>query len=439
MGQSLTSAFVGVGGGDYVNAFTAFKPLDFNALPLWNLRFGAASSHYLQLLTTNGIIGFAAIILLVFRIFQVAKTRLVTKAASSLEAGILGAILLAIAGWILFPAPFLIIGLVWVLLACLTIILADRGVTAFTKEYQVGTITSPAVAYAICLGLLVGLGAITFFTAKSYIGNFFMARSLSFAAKNRGTDTYNAQIRAIDFDPDNDNYRVAYSQTNLALADTLAGQIAGASPSAATENQKATVVTLVQQSIREGRNAVALNPKRAANWENLSLIYRNLINFAQGADQWAAESLNQAVLLDPLNPRLRLELGNILVGGNNLTVAAQSYLNAVNLKSDYLPARYALAQILARLGDKENAKTQLTMIRDLVCKLENPTSSEDCRRIKADLATLETPAAKVTPQPTPTATSSGLISTPSATPKNLPKAKVTPVPVISSPSGELTN
>jgi tetratricopeptide (TPR) repeat protein len=283
------------------------------------------------------------------------------------------------------------------------------------------------------------LGAITFFTAKSYIGNFFMARSLSFAAKNRGTDTYNAQIRAIDFDPDNDNYRVAYSQTNLALADTLAGQIAGASPSAATENQKATVVTLVQQSIREGRNAVALNPKRAANWENLSLIYRNLINFAQGADQWAAESLNQAVLLDPLNPRLRLELGNILVGGNNLTVAAQSYLNAVNLKSDYLPARYALAQILARLGDKENAKTQLTMIRDLVCKLENPTSSEDCRRIKADLATLETPAAKVTPQPTPTATSSGLISTPSATPKNLPKAKVTPVPVISSPSGELTN
>lgn len=49
----------GIGPGLYLSAFSQYKPLSFNASPYWHLRFGAAHNQWLQVLTTNGLLGLA--------------------------------------------------------------------------------------------------------------------------------------------------------------------------------------------------------------------------------------------------------------------------------------------------------------------------------------------------------------------------------------------
>jgi len=58
--------------------------------------------------------------------------------------------------------------------------------------------------------------------------------------------------------------------------------------------------------IREGKAAVEANPLKADNWYSLSQIYQQIIGVAEGAQQWALDSLRQAALLDPVNPTYAL-------------------------------------------------------------------------------------------------------------------------------------
>jgi tetratricopeptide (TPR) repeat protein len=252
--------------------------------------------------------------------------------------------------------------------------------------------------------------------------------SFNSARNNKGTDTYNQQVKAIALNPWSDSYRVTFAQTNLALADSLAGQ------TNLTDQQRQAVVQLVQQSIREARNAVSLQPQRAANWENLSLIYRNLINFAQGSDQWAVVTQNQAIALDPVNPRLRLDLGGIYYALGNYQAAAQVFSQAVNLKPDYANAHYNLAQSLKQLKVDDQALAQLQLTASLVCSQDSQTA--DCQRVNAEITALGS---------TPASPAAGLNqnkeeaiapATPSGS-KNLPNAKTTPPVRVGSPSGEI--
>jgi predicted Zn-dependent protease len=276
--------------------------------------------------------------------------------------------------------------------------------------------------------------------AQFIAADYFFASSLQAASQNHGQQTYENQIKALNFNPWNSNYRVSYSQTNLALANSLAGQ------QNLTDQQKQIVVQLVQQSLRESRLAASLQPHRAGNWENLSLIYRNLINFAQGADQWAVQTEQQAIQLDPTNPRLRLDLGGILFSAKDYQNAAQIFNQAASLKPDFANAHYNLAQALKELNITDQALQQLQLTGQLVCSptQANPqaATSTDCKKVTSeidDLAKKISEAAKTTTNTElkPGATQAPLAS-PGAEPKsNLPKARTSPPAQVGSKSGEI--
>ncbi len=434
IGQSLLTAFFGMGPGNYVDAFSAYRPVNLNMTPFWSLRFGAAADYYLFLLTGLGIAGLAAFLLLVQKVFRAVKIRALGGSASPEETGLLASLSLVLVLMLVFPAPSLILFMLFVLLAALAVYYKSRGAGAFAGDYDWLTKVPAPATYLAALILLALAGALIYAGGRVYLADYYFAQAAKAAQNNQGTQTYNLQIKALELNPWNDAYRVAYSQTNLALADSLAGQIA--SPSSGTDQQKATIIQLVQQAIREGRNAVALNPRRSTNWENLGAIYRNLINFAQGADQWAIASLNQAIVADPNNPRLRLELGNIYFALGNYQGAAQAFAAAVNLKPDYVAAHYSLAQAAKLANDNNLAVQELTTITSLICNTGAPTA--DCQKVRGELADLQKPAAAApAPTPTPAAPPTEQVATPGGAPSNLPKAKTQPPAVISSPSGEL--
>ena len=106
---------------------------------------------------------------------------------------------------------------------------------------------------------------------------------------------------------------------------------------------KREITKLIQQAIREAKVATVLNPTSAAYWENLAQLYRNLINFAEGSDQWAIAAYQQAITNDPINPRLRVNLGGLFYALGNYEAAIRRFENAVNLKPDYTNGYYNLA------------------------------------------------------------------------------------------------
>ncbi len=422
VGTSLSGAFFGVGPGNFLDAFTSGRGIEFNSSKYWNLRFTTSSNFYFYLLTTLGIAGLAAFLLLAAKVIKVAKTRLASGVAQPQEKGLLIGSLLALLLFVLLPAPPLALMTFFILLALLTghYYLGQNGAYAMESSdlSEKNSWLRPA---ALIVSLVLLAGAV-FYLGRAVLADYYFAQSLVAARNNKGTETYNLQIKAVDFAPTNDSYHVSYSQTNLALADSLAGQ-----PNLSDE-QKQTVVALVQQSIREGRFAVALAPKRAADYENLSAIYRALVNFAQGADQWAIASQQQAITLDPANPRLRLDLGGIYFSQKNYQAAGQAFAAAVTLKPDYANAHYNLAQAMKLLGLKEQAVQQLQLTASLVCPADQ--KGADCQAVNAEISGL-------TPSPTTTATPEAKLATPSAQPTNLPKAQTKPPAKIASPSGEL--
>jgi len=344
-------------------------------------------------------------LVLIYKLIVLAKKRLETAAVTVLEKSLLVSLGLILVIFLFLPAPAILITVFFVLLGVL--VCENPGIT---KKQEAPVNFLPGL---ITAGLTF---AVLIFLGKMLLADYYFTQSIKAAAANDGAKTYNLQIQAINLNPDNDAYHLSYSQTNLALADALAGQ------QNLTDQQKNTVIQLVQQAIREGRAAVTLNPNRAGNWENLSLIYRSLINFAQGADQWTITSLNQAIALDPANPRLRLDLGSLYFAAKDYNNAGQMFSQAVNLKPDYANAHYNLAQALKNLGSKDQAMNELQTAAGIVCGLGQ---TAECDKVNAEIADFANPP----PEPE--------TASPSAQ-SNLPKAKTVPPAQISSPSGEIT-
>jgi len=318
--------FFGVGPGNYLSAFNRFRPVTFNNNDFWDARFSNASSYPLELLTIGGLLVLGTYLFLLIK-----SVRLWLKAYHQEEEALLP-LLIGLAGTMVIPwliaSNLVILSYSYIFLAMVAILLGQKGVVSFKAK-------TPSLI-VLGVGLLLIIPSL-YFWGRVYAADMAFRQSLNALAENRGTIVYNQQIRAITLNPYNPNYREAYSQTNFALANSIAGQ------QELTDQDRANITQLIQQAIREAKAATVLNPTEATNWENLAQLYRNLINFAQGADQWAIAAYRQAIVTDPLNPRIRVNLGGLFFGLQNYEAATRQFQNAVDLKPDYANGYYNLA------------------------------------------------------------------------------------------------
>lgn len=422
---------LGTGPATYVTAFTRFKPLGLNLGDLWNIRFGSSSNYYFYLLTTTGVLGLAAYILLVARF---AKRIVSIRGGKGIVAATASAFILQL----ILPGNFLLISLTFLLLALFaasgpteerTLSLAALG-GAETKQSEIlpWLFFIPAVLLVLATFYLGG---------RAYAAEIYFKQSLDALVANRGTDAYNLQIKTITTNPYLDSYRVAYSQTNFALANAIAGQ------ADLSDQDRNNISQLIQQAIREAKVATVLNPQKAFNWENLATLYRNLINFAQGADQWAIAAYQQAIFLDAANPLLRVNLGGLYYSLADYENAVRNFQIAVNLKPDYANGHYNLVAAYREQGKFAQAVQEMEIVLNLV-----PTDSGDFQKATSELAELReklppeeaTPSAKpaetlTPPSPLPSPAIEPPIELPeeagpeiSPTPTPTPPIKATPTP-----------
>jgi len=372
------TAIFGVGTQNYLSAFTIGKPISINTTPLWNVRFGTGSTFLLHLATTYGVLGIVAGIVFLRGLWNT-KDNPWQKAST----------VIALLAVVLLPVN----------LAALTFIIALRMAT--DDEHGITTMHLPQLPWVtpvlatMCAGVVL---AASLFVGRVYAAEVAFYRSLRAAQRNNGTDTYNLQRKALQLNTNAARYHIAYSQTNLALANSLALSFAAEATQSAQSEDQATgdrqlIATLVQQAIREGKVAVNLAPTNVIAWENLARVYQSLAPIAQGADVWAVASYQQAIALDPTNPILRLDLGGMYIRQENYDSAIQQFLIATQLKIDFANAHYNLANAYRLTGDNDKAAAELEATRTLITQ-----GTDDYTKVVGELDELKK---KKTSEPLP--------------------------------------
>nr|MBI5455400.1 tetratricopeptide repeat protein [Candidatus Levybacteria bacterium] len=441
-GRIFQGLLFGSGYGQYLTDFTRFKQASFNANPLlWNFTFIKSSSFVLELLATTGLLGLLSFLFLCFKVIK--------------ERPLFIPLVIVLAMGFILPLSFFALVPLFFLLGIyaglrglkddqkyfdveLALVALKKGFFAFALEDPTKakrgnkTLSYFVLGLTIVTALFFGYGSFDYLSA-----NIAFQKSLVAANQNNGQLTYDYQNQALASLTGKyiDSYHRVFSQTNLALANSLASSIPqGASPSAETSR---TIYTLVQQSINAGRQATTLAPLNPINWQNLASIYRSLIGFGQNADSFAVLAQQQALKLDPANPQQYIALGGIYYQLRLWDKAQEQFQQAVNLKPDFPNGYYNLGHALQEKGDLKGALTQYQTVRTLVLNDKTNLDKIDTE-IKAIEAALGQQASQ-TQNPTPKEALG--IPTPSAVlPKQNPPVKIpglsgTPTP---TPTGTVS-
>jgi tetratricopeptide (TPR) repeat protein len=350
----------GVGPGNFVEAFSRFRPVSFNATKLWSNTFGVSSIGILNIWTELGTVGLAIAAIIGSMVLKKKKNGWAFKV-----------ILLGLLAFILPPNFLIWFLLFWVLSTSWGEV---KTVKLFLPLGEKGVNIMP---YLVSLLLLALTGFGGYKMARATLGDYFWRQSLLATSKNDGSGAYNNQIKAIGMNPTLADYRAVYAQTNLALAQNFLNV---EKKEDLTEENKQKASTLIQQAVREGQAAVNLDQRVSAYWSNLGSVYKSLIGLVDSTLDWSVQSYQQAAILDPVNPNINMDLGSIAYGAGDYASAERYFEEVVKDKTDLANAWYNWAYAAKKQNKLQDAVTRLDQAVKLV-----PADSTDYDKANKEL------------------------------------------------------
>jgi tetratricopeptide (TPR) repeat protein len=211
----------------------------------------------------------------------------------------------------------------------------------------------PFPAGLVVLGKILGMGLILLPLGKYLLGDFYYNQAIKAQQVGDGDQALRAVNQAIRLNPSRDEYSLGAATINLALASTLSRQPEATQAGSQTSQLINSFVTV---ALNQAQRATALVPLRSSNWQNLAEVYRNLLTYSANAGTNAVAAYQQAIQLDPLNPFLSINLGNLLLSLEQHQEAVTIFQNAIRIRTDLPAAHLGLARALRLSGDLENSK-----------------------------------------------------------------------------------
>ncbi|PJE52320.1 hypothetical protein COV28_00265, partial [candidate division WWE3 bacterium CG10_big_fil_rev_8_21_14_0_10_48_23] len=205
-----------------------------------------------------------------------------------------------------------------------------------------------ALGLAVLFALFLSLGVYRIFAAE-----FSHRQAITAFQKQDLQRSYNLELRALSHLSWQDQYHTSLAQISFTWANQLA------SKQDLTDEERSNIQYLVSQAIAEAKRATDLSPLDVGNWEVLAQTYRNLIGFAQGAEDWAANAYLQAINLDLFNPVLRVNFGGLFYQQQDFERAIEQFRAAVNLKNNFANAHYNLGRAYTETGKTDLAITEI--------------------------------------------------------------------------------
>ncbi|MFH1427090.1 MAG: hypothetical protein ABIG60_00990 [Patescibacteria group bacterium] len=342
--------------------FSKFKGIEFNASPLWNVRFDNASGILFELMATVGTVGtlaFIVILLIALSISFLTLIKIDNKEIHSILLGLFASTITIIVFALLFSLNNSLL-LIAILISALTLSTAVTLYPERFKSLKLSFRSSPKYALALAaIFLTVSAGVVVLFTMglKMYLADIYARQSVISEVTSEKIEKLN---KAVILFPYQDNYYLVLANNYMAIANEEA---IGNQDQAIIENN-------LSQAIEVGKKAIELAPNKAANNESLALVYENASFYTRGALEWAEDLYNKLAILEPDNPVPHLRIALINMARANaetdeteqrfyINEAVKKYDEAISKKEDLSSAYYGKAIAEERLTNNDEAIEQL--------------------------------------------------------------------------------
>ncbi|MEK9169150.1 MAG: tetratricopeptide repeat protein, partial [Patescibacteria group bacterium] len=390
--KNPASAIIGIGPDNFSAIFTRVKDFAYNQSPLWQINsFNVSHSAILQILTETGIFGLLAFGLLVFNVLRVIPSkegiqeRMDSRFHGNDKTLNISVFIYLIICLLIFP-PSLI---VWFLFF-VTLGLINQTPTTDVQTPKLGVSTIDLtdmlpLYFGMIIISFVLIGASGYFLGRSYAAEYYFKKSIEGIAKNNLKQVYDNQRQAIVLNPYIERFRSSFAQTNLVIANNIANKVKTPNLGVSTkltEQDRQTITQAIQAGIAEGKAVVTLNPQRAGNWENLAVIYSNIINVAQEADVWTISAYQRAIFADPQNPAYRVGLGGVYYSQKKYDDALRFFEQAVSIKPDWPNANYNYAWANFQV---KNYPQAVNAMQNTLKLLNQKTNKADYEKVQKEL------------------------------------------------------
>lgn len=376
---------LGYGPGNFLPAYTAFRPEQVNAENigrLWTARFNQSGSHVLTKAANLGLVGSAALALLFLTIIIKTAAYLLRNKVDEDYAIYLGAAaVLATLGIlsIVKPFDFTMTLYSWTAIGFFSVLTARSLLVLRGKNSSRFIVLSSFVLFSVISLALVG----TIFISMRYAADVTyrnansLDRELSAsiekgepADQEKLNDLISTLDRAVRMNPFHRGYLTTLSQALVYKASVLASD----------RQNTVSVQSISNDAVAAAQRAIALNSRDVRNIENLTQVLQTLYPFLENGFALAQQAHEQALLLDPTNPAPRLAASKLYLSAyvmlkgqetnsqkedekaqaaeqaKQALEKAEAYLqDAIKLKNDYAEAHFHLGAIYATQEKKDEA------------------------------------------------------------------------------------
>jgi tetratricopeptide (TPR) repeat protein/O-antigen ligase len=373
--RNLKLLTLGSGPGTFIFDFTAFKPIEFNKSPYWNLRFERSSNEYFQIISTLGLLGLFAFLYLLLTIGRIIKK--IWRKEELLLRVCLSSVLIFFVISLFNPSSTLTMWAFWLFLG-LTLSIYHLLDQSISKEIELSLVTvqprGSSKAKTEILPWLLGIVTVLILVPLLWQGIKISIADFYFAKAQRqpnGDLVLKFIVKARNWVPVNDVYHRVLSNDSLNFA------IVGEQQKLLSEDAKQS---LLKTALQEGQLATSLAPHDIFNWENLQQVY-TVVTIAQNDEFLINNILPQEIALDPTNPQHRNDLGWIYFNmRNDIEAAKVNFQTAVDLKPDFAVAHYNLARVYKEEGRKDLALQEyegsLNLLNQQISNLEPVISGQ---------------------------------------------------------------
>lgn len=367
----------GSGPGTFVIDYTKYHPVEVNQTVLWDQKFDRAINHMLTTLATLGIVGTTLFLLFIIYIAAAALKMLIKEKAHDewkMTFVAFSAWSVVVFSMFVYSSNFTLSFMFWLLSA---VIISQVGSpikqVTFSKSPRMGLLVA-FLFVLITVGLLVSM----LVSVSRYASEISFAKAV---ATDRAGGSLDEVIKDLDTAARLNKLSDIYYR-NLGNALLLkTGEIL--QDPAVDPN---LVRAYIGASINASKRTTELSPSYVVNWALLGDVYREIAPLVRGADDQSIIAYQRAVELSPNNPKYYVALGraymakadslNALAASEDKDFSAQKSLErdqalleaivvleqAIELKPDYAPAHFQLANAHERQGNLSEAIAGVSLL-----------------------------------------------------------------------------
>ena len=388
MAEGPASLLFGSGPSTFIYDYSKFKPETINQTVFWGVRFSSGASEILDKLATTGLLGLISFLGILAVFFWLAFKGLMKPPTTLSEGavgkgdsptkvkipltgkgwwqsgggwifglGIFASAFAAMASLFFYPANLSLSFLFWIFTASFIVFTESK---VKTWELKPSSLANIGVSFLFIFILILGIG-LFFLEGQRYLAEVRYLQGIRAWQAGDNQKAINYILSAISHTGGSqDNYWRDLSQVYLLKINEELQR-----KDISQEELKKVIPPLVSNAVNSAKSATDVSPKNVANWSVRGFVYRQMINISEGADEWAINSYEEAKKLEPTNPYIFTELGQVYLAKNETERAREQFQKALELKSDYAPARFQIAliyvgenKIAEAIGEMENAKRE---------------------------------------------------------------------------------